>query len=64
MSIASWFVTSFKQHHHIWGPWVKIDSQNIKYTHRMIQGRTYTVKRTCLTCGEENHQYKEVKLDI
>jgi hypothetical protein len=64
MNLHSWFDVLVTKHRHIWGPWIKMEDRNIKYNHRMIQGKGYTFQRTCTTCGEVFYSYKERKLDL
>ena len=64
MPIHEWFNTCVKGHKHEWGPWVKVTEQNIKYNHRIIQGRKYILQRICITCGLIDYKQYESKLDI
>jgi hypothetical protein len=64
MPIENWFNISVKGHQHIWGKYIKLEDQNIKYNHRMIQGKKYILQRTCETCGQIEYKQYENKLDI
>ena len=64
MPLYDWFNINIKNHHHIWGPWVLVDTKNLKYNHRVIQGQQWTMKRECSTCGEIDYQSKETKLKL
>ena len=63
--LHKWFDISVNHRHcHIWGSWVLLDTKNIKYNHRAVQGQKYTLQRTCTTCGHVEYQIKERKLNL
>ena len=64
MPISNWFNTTVKGHRHTWGKYITVSANNIKYNHRMIQGRKYILQKTCQTCGQIEYKEYENKLDI
>jgi 23S rRNA G2445 N2-methylase RlmL len=64
MPIENWFHTTVKGHKHRWGKFIIVSDQNIKYNHRMVQGKKYILKRECETCGQIEYKQYENKLDI
>jgi len=64
MPIHDWFNIKVKKHYHIWGPWIQVDEEILKYNHRAIRGKIWTFKRVCETCGETDYQSKEQALNL
>jgi hypothetical protein len=64
MPIENWFNFSVKGHRHVWGRYIIVENKNIKYNHRMIQGKKYILQRMCQTCGQIEYKQYENKLDI